>query len=154
MPYQNLNIMYDFGPIDVEVIENFEQDKKINFPLSYKNLMTCHNGVQFIENSFEYSDSNNEIGESSIGFCCFGKELGGDHIENCQDQDIYGHDRIVVFGLNGCGDYIGFDYRSDVNNPKVVLMYHDQYIKDQHGEPKLKLVEVCDSFDNFLNLLR
>ena len=154
MPYQNLNIMYDFGPIDVEVIENFEQDKKINFPLSYKNLMTSHNGVQFIENSFEYSDSNNEIGESSIGFCCFGKELGGDHIENCQDQDIYGQDRIVIFGLNGCGDYIGFDYRSDVNNPKVVLMYHDQYIKDQHGQPKLKLVEVSDSFDNFLSLLR
>ena len=153
MPYQNLNIMYDFGPIDVEVIENFEQDKKINFPLSYKNLMTCHNGVQFIENSFEYFDSNNEVGESSIAFCCFGQGVGGDHIENCQDQDIYGHDRIVIFGLNGCGDYIGFDYGSDVNHPKVVLMYHDQYIKDQYGQPKLKLLEVCDSFDNFLSLL-
>lgn len=83
----------------------------------------------------------------------FWKEIGGDHIENYQDQDIYGHDRIVVFGLNGCGDYIGFDYRPDVNNPKIVLMYHDQYIKDQHGNPKLKLIEVFDNYYNLLSLL-
>lgn len=151
MPYQDLNVMYDFGSINVKVIEKFEQDHEINFPLDYKKLISSHNGVQFIENSFEYTDSNNEVGESGIGFCCFGEKVGGDHIENCQDQDIYGHDRIVVFGLNGCGDYIGFDYRSSVNNPKVVLMYHDQYIKDSHGEPKLKILEVSD---NFLRLLK
>lgn len=154
MPYQNLNIMYDFGPIDMKVIESFEQDNKINFPLNYKKLIASHNGVQFMENSFEYKDSNNIVEESSISFCCFGKPIGGDDIENFQDQDIYGHDRVVIFGLNGGGDYIGFDYRSDVNRPKIVLMHHDQYIKDQYGQPKLKLVEVSDSFDNFLILLR
>ncbi len=154
MLYQNLNIMYDFGPIDIKVIESFEQHNKINFPLNYKKLIACHNGVQFMENSFEYTDSNNKVEESSIAFCCFGKPIGGDDIENFQDQDIYGHDRIVVFGLNGGGDYIGFDYRSNVNRPKIVLMHHNQYIKDQHGQPKLKVVEVSDSFDIFLSLLR
>ena len=69
MPYQDLNVMYDFGSINVKVIEKFEQDHEINLPLNYKKLISSHNGVQFIENSFEYTDSNNEVGESGIGFC-------------------------------------------------------------------------------------
>lgn len=151
---QNLNVMYDFGQIDVKVIENFEQNNGTTFPSTYKKLITSHNGVQFIENSFEYTDSDKDIGESSIAFCSFWEVTGSDYIENFQDHDIYGHDGVVVFGLNGCGDYIGFDYRSNVNNPKVVLMFHDQYIKDQYGQPKLKLLEVSNSFDGFLNSLR
>lgn len=73
MPYQNLNVMYDFGSISLEVVEKFEQAYEINLPLNYKKLIISHNGVQFIENSFEYTDSNNEVGESGIAFCCFGR---------------------------------------------------------------------------------
>ena len=73
MPYQNLNVMYDFGSISLDVVEKLDQAYEINLPLNYKKLITSHNGVQFIENSFEYTDSNNEVGESGIAFCCFGR---------------------------------------------------------------------------------
>ncbi|UOG17918.1 hypothetical protein [Acinetobacter sp. PK01] len=73
MPYQNLNVMYDFGSISLDVVEKLDQAYEINLPLNYIKLITSHNGVQFIENSFEYTDSNNEVGESGIAFCCFGR---------------------------------------------------------------------------------
>ena len=32
-------------------------------------------------------------------------------------------------------------------------MYHDEYIKDENGNAKMRVLKIADSFDDFLNLL-
>ncbi len=150
-----LNILYDFGAIDDSVIVEFEKKIGIRFPLVYKKLMKLNNGLQFLENSFEFNDSDGKKYGSSFSFCAFGEVLGSDAIEDYQDYDIYGYENIVTFGLNGGCDYIAFDYRQNptTDNPSVVIMYHDEYIKDENGNAKMRVIQIADNFDDFLNLL-
>ena len=48
-----------------------------------------------------------------------------------------------------------FDYRENFesNNPSVSIMYHDEYVNDENGNAKMKIIKVADSFDDFLNFL-
>jgi hypothetical protein len=150
----DLSIQYDFGHTDLKLINDFERKMKISLPDNYVKLLTKHNGVKFLNNSFHYDDIDEGGEESSISFCCFGN-VSSTNIDDFQDFDIYGYENIVTFGLNGGGDYIAFDYRQnpESDNPSVIIMYHDDFIEDENGYKKMRVVKVADSFDDFLNLL-
>ena len=152
---KDLTVMYDFGSVSESFLLDFKKKYGLNLPKKYMELIQKHNGVQFIENCFNYIDFDGETGESSIGFCAYGDETGADDIYKFQDHDGLGYENVIVFGLNGSGDYISFDYRQnpETDNPPVVIMYHDQFVKDENGNSKMLVVKVADNFDDFLNLL-
>ncbi|WP_227541450.1 MULTISPECIES: SMI1/KNR4 family protein [Acinetobacter] len=152
---KNLTVMYDFGSINKSFLVEFINTYGLTLPEKYMELMEKHNGVQFLENCFNYIDSNGNVGESSIGFCAYGDEIGADNIVKFQDYDGLGYDNVIVFGLNGRGDYLSFDYRQnpESDNPLVIIMYHDDLIEDEYGNKKMRVVKVADSFDDFLKLL-
>lgn len=149
-----LSIQYDFGHTDLKLINHFEHKMKISLPNSFVKLLSKHNGVKFLNNSFNYTDLDGNFEESSVNFCCFGN-VSSTNIDDFQDFDIYGYENIVTFGLNGGGDYIAFDYRQNptTDNPSIVIMYHDDYIKDGTGNTKMRVVKIADNFDDFLNML-
>ena len=150
----DLSIQYDFGHTNLKLINQFERKMKISLPDNYVKLLTKHNGVKLFKNSFNYNDLNNFYEESSISFCCFGN-ISSTNIDDFQDFDIYGYENVVTFGLNGGGDYIAFDYRQNptTNNPSIVIMYHDDHIRDENENLKIRIIKVAESFDEFLNML-
>ncbi|WP_335959769.1 SMI1/KNR4 family protein [Acinetobacter bereziniae] len=152
---KDLNVMYDFGTVSESFILDFMKNYGLILPKKYIELIQKHNGVQFVENCFDYIDSNGDIGESSIGFCAYGNEIGADNIYKFQDNDGLGYDKVIVFGVNGRGDYIAFDYRKNpaTDEPLVAIMYHDDYVEDENGDSKMRIIKVADTFDEFLNLL-
>lgn len=152
---KNLTVMYDFGTVDESYLLDFSKRYDLNLPKKYMDLMKQHNGVQFVENCFNYIDFNGDIGESSIGFCAYGNRVGADDIYKFQDHDNLGDDKLIVFGLSGRGDYISFDYRQNprTDNPSIVIMYHDDYVEEENGERKMRVIKVSDTFDDFLNML-
>lgn len=151
---KGLSVMYDYGEIELSFIYDFERKYDIKFPESYVSFIREYNGVQFNENTFNYLDKDGSLGESSIGFCAFGN-VRSTSIDDLQDYDVYGDDKIITFGLNGGGDYIAFDYRKnpESDNPPVIIMYHDDYVKDENGNTKTRIIKVADNFEDFLNLL-
>lgn len=54
-----------------------------------------------------------------------------DNIYKFQDNDVLGYDKVIVFGVNGRGDYI----------------------EDENGDSKMRVIKVAHTFDEFLNLL-
>ncbi|WP_228270494.1 SMI1/KNR4 family protein [Acinetobacter guillouiae] len=151
---KNLTVMYDFGTVSECLLLDFMKNYGLTLPKKYIELIQKHNGVQFVENCFDYIDSNGDIGESSIGFCAYGNEIGADNIYKFQDNDGLGYDKVIVFGVNGRGDYIAFDYRQNptTDDSLVVIMYHDDFI-EENGKSKMRVVKVADTFDEFLKLL-
>lgn len=151
---KDLTVMYDFGTVSESFILDFMKNYGLTLPKKYIELIQEHNGVQFVENCFDYIDSNGDIGESSIGFCAYGNEIGADNIYKFQDNDGLGYDKVIVFGVNGRGDYIAFDYRQNptTDDPLVVIMYHDDFI-EENFRSKMRVVKVADTFDEFLKLL-
>jgi len=151
---KNLTVMYDFGTVSECLLLDFMKNYGLTLPKKYIELIQKHNGVQFVENCFDYIDSNGDIGESSIGFCAYGNEIGADNIYKFQDNDGLRYDKVIVFGVNGRGDYIAFDYRQNptTDDPLVVIMYHDDFIEENFIS-KMRVVKVADTFDEFLKLL-
>jgi len=146
-------IRYDSGSVSLDVINEFEEKFKIKFPNSFIKLISMHNGVKFVNNKFNYLDDESQDNESSISFCSFGK-VDTTKIDDFQDYDVYGDEKIISFGLNGGGDYIAFDYRKNptTDEPLVVIMYHDDFI-EENFRSKMRVVKVADTFDEFLKLL-
>lgn len=116
-------------------------------PNSFTELISKHNGVKFVNNIFNYLDHENQDNESTISF----GEVTSTKIDDFQDYDVHGDQKIISFGLNGSGDYIAFDYRKDPkdDNPLVVIMYHDDYVKDENGNTKMRVITVADDFYYF-----
>lgn len=146
-------VLTDHGEIDVSIVNDFEKICNVSFPVTYVDLISRHNGLQFKKNNFDYFDENKNLQQAGFGFCGYGDHVDCENITDFQDHDTYGYEWVIVFGLRGNGDYICFDYRVDINNPSIVLMYHDQYIKDENGQFKLEIVKVADNFEIFIKML-
>ena len=150
----NITVIADYGSIDKSVIEDFECSRNIIFPIKYKELMSKHNGLSFIESWFDYFDRNKRE-EASFSFLTFGNFIGASLISTLQDLDIDVSKWVVNFGAVGNGDYIGFDYRENPNtdNPSIVIIYHDDHVQDENGDTKMCVIKVANTFDDFLNML-
>lgn len=154
---KKLNILADKGEAELKLIQDFEKANHIKLPKSYINLMLKHNEPYFNENNFNYLDIDGDEIRCSLGFCGFG-ELAVDNINYFQinDNDEYNNQGLIVFGLDGGGYYICFDYRKNpsTDNPPVVIEYNngDTYI-DKDGQDKFLVFSVAKDFDDFLNML-
>ncbi|MGX2975417.1 SMI1/KNR4 family protein [Ursidibacter arcticus] len=158
MKFRNLEILYDSGKTDMEIIRNVENIFNIHFPKLYIELMSKHNNLSVEPNYISYYDSyNNEECMVTIGFDSFETE------QNLEPQDIlrqyiyddpiYGYEHVYSFACTGNGDFICFDYRDNPqgDDPKICIVIHDEY-DEQTG--KMLLFPVANNFEEFLDSLK
>ena len=153
----------DHGKVNDEQFANFECTHSIKLPNSFKTFIEKHDAPWLDENHFKFKNkffSTNEwrykifdgIDSRDLNFLGFNDSVcEGEGITERQDFDVFGHDKIIAFGISANGDYICFDYRHapSTNEPYVVVMFHDAYDE----ENKMLLCHVADSFEEFMNLL-
>ncbi|WP_228157014.1 SMI1/KNR4 family protein [Acinetobacter sp. WCHAc060042] len=132
---------------------------RLFFSENYIDLIKNHDAVRLEENIFNFTDIYNSIDERDLNFLSFKSDhLDGDILsnqDNVNDLENYGIKNLVVFGICANGDYICFDYREDskTSNPKVVLVYHDDFVDFEDGTSSMVVNNVANNFDDFLNLL-
>lgn len=144
-------------PVTIGVIGKNEELIQKRFPRSYKTLMLQFNAGMLSDRlcMFRVKDYPYPL---SIDVFCSLKGSGrlysdvGDyysemHYEFSNPIENMPKD-LIIFGGEGCGDYICFDYRndSDTDNPPIVYWKHD-------AEPGKGLFFVANTFDEFLDML-
>lgn len=145
------------GPITKNIIQKFAQKYNIVFPTSYIELLSENNWLRLISNAFSFTNTWNKKDERDINFYGYDIEsyAGSRTIMDAQDFDIFGTHQVIAIGFSANGDYICFDYRKDPTSsePEVVLMHHDQYIKDEQGNPKMAISKIANNFEDFIDML-
>lgn len=154
---KEVQIYRDSGPIDISIIEAFEKKAGYCLPQSYRVLISSHDWLYPVQNTFTFINIYGHHDSRDISFYGYGDEpiRHGEGIIYNQDFDVYGCEGIVAFGCSANGDYICFDYRHEPRTcePRVVLMYHDDYIEDENGKANMVVNDVASSFDGFINIL-
>lgn len=154
-----MQIFDDNGQVSLEKINDVEKLLGYSFPTNYVKLVKEHDALSPIENIFDFINIYNKPDERDLNFLSFKSDhLDGDMIsnqDNVNDLDNYGIKDLVVFGICANGDYICFDYREnrDSSEPKIVLVYHDDFIDYDDGASTMVVNHVAENFDDFLNLL-
>ncbi|WP_256932962.1 SMI1/KNR4 family protein [Psychrobacter sp. BF1] len=71
------------------------------------------------------------------------------------EAEHFGTPNLVTFAICGNGDYVCFDYRHNpiTDNPKVVLVYHDDFVDYEDGSSHMVINHVADSFEEFMEML-
>lgn len=160
---RNLIIYRDKGSIDMDIINAFEDKIGFCLPKSYKEIISEHDGLRLVENGFDFVNIYGENDERDLNFLSF-LPMDTEYsptgyyipIEDFQvSKWDYGIKGLVSFGDCANGDIICFDYRDDPKgcNPKVVLVYHDDYITQEDGTIQMVVNFVANSFEEFMNML-
>ena len=154
-----MQIRRDNGKNSLDIINEVERKLGYTFPRSYIDLIKEHDAVRLENNIFDFRNVYNKQDERDLNFISFKFDhLNGeivDYQQNISDLNNYGIKDLVIFGKCGNGDYICFDYRKDskTSNPKVVLVYHDDFVDYEDGTSSMVVNNVANNFDDFLNLL-
>jgi hypothetical protein len=150
---KEVSVFHDSGPIELSVIESFEEKVGYNFPDNYKRLLSKHNELYPEAGFFNFTNKiDDKIDCRDINFLGFGAEVtNASHIERAQEQDNCLRTGVVIFGCSANGDYIGFDYRLKLtsDNPSVVVIFHDYFDDDN----KMLISPVAETFEDFINML-
>lgn len=155
-----MKIRRDNGQNSLERIHDVQTELKIIFPKSYINLIKNHDAVRFENNIFDFINIYNQQDERDLNFISFKlNHLDGEIIsyqENLSDVNNYGIRDLIIFGICSNGDYICFDYRDNIKSaePKIVLVYHDDFIDNDDGSSSMVVNKVTDNFDDLINSLR
>ncbi len=160
---KDFTIYRDKGSIDNEVINEFENKIGFCLPQSYKELISKHDGLRIVENSFDFVNIYGKKDERDLNFLSFQPidtkySPKGYYIpmEDFQVSECdYGIKGLVAFGDCANGDRICFDYRNNPKtcNPKVVLVYHDDYTENENGTTSMTVNFVANSFEEFIDIL-
>lgn len=149
----------DNGNNSLNEIQRVQDELGCFFPKIYIDLIKNHDAVRLEENIFNFTNIYNSIDERDLNFLSFKSDhLDGDILsnqDNVNDLENYGIKDLVVFGICANGDYICFDYREDsqTSNPKIVLVYHDDFVDFEDETSSMVVNDVANNFDDFLNLL-
>lgn len=145
---------------DVEyLIKYFENNMDICLPVLYKDFRLTFNNTSICQNCFDFQNSLKEEDGRCVKFSNFGfKNNVSEPIEeeqkHLQDPIYYGVPNLIGIGSTAEGDTLCFDYRDDPKTcePKVVLLVHDEY-EETNGTTHMKIENIADSFDEFLDML-
>ncbi|QNX59514.1 SMI1/KNR4 family protein [Acinetobacter seifertii] len=154
-----MDILRDNGKNSLDEIKRVQNELGYFFPNNYIDLIRNHDALRFEKNIFDFKNIYNKEDERDLNFLSFKSDhLDGDILsnqDNVNDLENYGIKDLVVFGICANGDYICFDYRENPSNsePKIVLVYHDDFIDYDDGTSTMVVNHVADSFDDFLNML-
>lgn len=154
-----MDIRRDNGKNSLDKIKRVQNELGYFFPNNYIDLIRNHDALRFEKNIFDFKNIYNKEDERDLNFLSFKADhLDGDILsnqDNVNDLENYGIKDLVVFGICANGDYICFDYRDDskTSNPKIVLVYHDDFVDFEDGTSSMVVNDVANNFDDFLNLL-
>lgn len=154
-----MEIRRDNGKNSLNEIQRVQDELGYFFPKNYIDLIKNHDAVRLEENIFNFTNIYNNVDERDLNFLSFKSDhLDGDILsnqDNVNDLENYGIKDLVVFGICANGDYICFDYREDsqTSNPKIVLVYHDDFVDFEDGTSSMVVNDVANNFEDFLNLL-
>lgn len=154
-----MDILRDNGKNSLDEIKRVQNELGYFFPNNYIDLIRNHDALRFEKNIFDFKNIYNKEDERDLNFLSFKSDhLDGDILsnqDNVNDLENYGIKDLVVFGICANGDYICFDYRENPSSsePRIVLVYHDDFIDYDDGTSTMVVNHVADSFDDFLNML-
>ena len=154
-----MDIRRDNGKNSLDEIKRVQNELGYFFPKNYIDLIRNHDALRFEKNIFDFKNIYNKEDERDLNFLSFKYDhLDGGILsnqDNVNDLENYGIKDLVVFGICANGDYICFDYREDsqTSNPKIVLVYHDDFVDFEDGTSSMVVNDVANNFDDFLNLL-
>ncbi|MCX5468923.1 SMI1/KNR4 family protein [Acinetobacter nematophilus] len=154
-----MDIRRDNGKNSLDEIKRVQNELGYFFPNNYIDLIRNHDALRFEKNIFDFKNIYNKEDERDLNFLSFKSDhLDGDILsnqDNVNDLENYGIKDLVVFGICANGDYICFDYREDskTSNPKIVLVYHDDFVDFDDGTSSMVVNDVANNFDEFLKLL-
>ncbi len=152
-----LEIYRDNGSIPEELFDTVEKQINYSFPESYKKVVIKHDGLRLENNIFDFTNIYGEADDRGINFLSFNSSNVENIIaeQHISDPEYAGIPHLVAFGIAGNGDYICFDYRDNPkgNNPKVVLMYHDDHIENDDGTLSMVVNFVANDFEEFMDML-
>jgi cell wall assembly regulator SMI1 len=148
MSWKELGWERCLDPVSESKIAAVEQQLGIRFPASYKEVvLACHGGSPRRGN-FDVPDE--EIGPITTGLGML-LTFEDDDVESVIDTHRTLADRIpagvIPFAIEGGGDYIAFDYRSESGEPSVVYWSHEKDSADA-------VTQLAGSFAEFTALLR
>ena len=154
-----MKIFRDNGNNSLEDVLSVQSHLNVDFPQMYIDLAVKHDALYLEENIFDFINIYGKSDERDLNFLSFKSDhLDGDILsnqENINDINNYGIDDLVIFGICANGDYICFDYRDmEGSRPKLVLVYHDDFVDHEDGSNSMVVNYVAESFDKFLNILR
>lgn len=151
---QDIRDRYPNGEVEKDIIEAFAKARGITFPPAYIELISKHDGFYPEIGCFDFIDTNGELNISNVEF---GGYMHTPHIEGMQfpegDDDYEG--KLVGFGSTPGGDFICFDYRFPWANdqPKIVLVLHDDFYDYGINENKRRILYLADNFVHFIDSL-
>lgn len=154
-----MEIRRDNGKNSLDEIKKVQERLGYSFPRSYMELIQNHDALRFEKNIFDFKNIYNKEDERDLNFLSFKSDhLDGDILsnqDNINDMNNYGVKDLVIFGICANGDYICFDYRENYKtlDPKIVLVYHDDFIDYDDGKSHMVVNHVANSFDDFLEML-
>lgn len=146
-------------PVSEKEFNTIQSKLRYCLPNSYKKLVLEYDALVPVECIFEFVNVYGENDERDLNFLSFKPEhLDGDIIsnqKNVSNVDDYGLEGIIVFGICGNGDYVCFDYRKDAQScdPGILLLYHDDFVKNAEGTETVVVNEVANNFEEFLEKL-
>ncbi|MDN5100110.1 SMI1/KNR4 family protein [Aliarcobacter butzleri] len=156
---KKLDIYRDEGIVNEEIIEEYENKIGYKFPIKYKELLSKHNAIRFEQDCFDFLNIYNQNDERDISFYAFQHSyldpLYCNGFVGNQIGDDYFPKELVDFGGCANGDIVCFDYRDNprTDNPKIVLVYHDDYIENEDGASHMVVNFVANSFEEFIDML-
>lgn len=154
-----MKIYRDNGEIPLDLFNKVVNKIGYVLPTSYLHLIKDHDGLYLVGNIYDFINIYGEKDQRDVVFLSyFEEDLDGDILsnqENANDLENGGIQDLVVFGICGNGDYVCFDYRENPkgDNPKVVLVYHDDHIERLDGSMQMVVNHVANSFDEFFDSL-
>lgn len=155
----HISVYKDNGLNDVNNISLIEKQLNYSLPQSYKDIVKDHDALRPENDIFDFVDIYGKPDDRDVSFYSFKQNhIDGFIIEeqvNINDQDNGGIKGLVTFAFTANGDYICFDYRENPNgdNPKVVLVYHDNIIENKDGATSMVVNFVADNFEEFMSML-
>lgn len=156
---KDIEVFMDEGQIDMEVIHQYEKRLGYIFPIKYKELLSKHNGLNFLNIFFNFLNIYDTKDCRDIYFYAFQHsyldQLYCNGFVGNQIGDDYFPKELVDFGGCANGDIVCFDYRDNprTDNPKIVLVYHDDYIENEDGTSHMVVNFVANSFEEFIDML-
>lgn len=151
---QDIGDLYPNGKVDKKIIKNFANTLGVEFPPEYIELISQHDGLTPKISSFDFIDTDGELNISCVEF---GGYMHTPRIEGFQfpegDDDYDG--KLIGFGGTPNGDSICFDYRFPwtKDQPKIVLVLHDDFYDYGSNQDKRKILFLADRFKHFINSL-
>ncbi|MFC6205072.1 SMI1/KNR4 family protein [Psychrobacter urativorans] len=154
-----MNIFDENGSNSLNQISEIENLLLYKFPIKYVELVQKYDALQLEDNIFDFINIYGNKDDRDINFISLKKNHENGNIldfqKNVCEIDNYGIKHLIVFGICGNGDYVCFDYRHKpmTDNPKVVLVYHDDFVDYEDGSSHMVINHVADSFGEFMDML-